>query len=79
MKLYINKCKITKKSVDKRSNKQLRIFSIVYLIKFIYNNSAASVVKLVDAMDSKESRVAKNAISKKPDIIELIEITPNEG
>jgi hypothetical protein len=33
----------------------------------------------VDALDSKESRIAKNAISKKTDIIELIEITPNEG
>jgi hypothetical protein len=29
--------------------------------------------------NSKESRLAKNAISKRPDIIELIEITPNEG
>jgi hypothetical protein len=35
--------------------------------------------EMVDAVDSKESRVAKNAISKKTDIIELIEITPNEG
>jgi hypothetical protein len=34
---------------------------------------------MVDALDSKESWVAKNAISKKPDTIELIEITPNEG
>lgn len=37
------------------------------------------MAELVDAEDSKESRVDKNAISKKTDIIELIEITPNEG
>jgi hypothetical protein len=35
--------------------------------------------EMVDAVDSKESRFAKNAISKKPDTIALIEITPNEG
>jgi len=29
--------------------------------------------------NSKESRFAKNAISKKPDTIVLIEITPNDG